>query len=159
MNYTIKITMENGKEMVAELYEDIAPKTVANFVKLVKEGFYDGLIFHRVIPGFMIQGGCPDGTGMGGPGYQIEGEFTSNGFKNDLRHTKGILSMARAMDPNSAGSQFYIMAQDSPHLDGQYASFGKVIEGLDVVDEIVAVKRNHNDRPFEDQKIQKIELI
>ncbi|CAM4306112.1 peptidylprolyl isomerase [Erysipelothrix inopinata] len=159
MNYTIKITMENGKEMVAELYEDIAPKTVANFVKLVKEGFYDGLIFHRVIPGFMIQGGCPDGTGMGGPGYQIEGEFTSNGFKNDLRHTKGILSMARAMDPNSAGSQFFIMAQDSPHLDGQYASFGKVIEGLDVVDEIVAVKRNHNDRPFEDQKIQKIELI
>lgn len=151
--------MENGKEMVAELYEDIAPKTVANFVKLVKEGFYDGLIFHRVIPGFMIQGGCPDGTGMGGPGYQIEGEFTSNGFKNDLRHTKGILSMARAMDPNSAGSQFFIMAQDSPHLDGQYASFGKVIEGLDVVDEIVAVKRNHNDRPFEDQKIQKIELI
>lgn len=159
MNYTIKITMENGKEMIAELYEDIAPKTVANFVKLVKEGFYDGLIFHRVIPGFMIQGGCPDGTGMGGPGYQIEGEFTSNGFKNDLRHTKGILSMARAMDPNSAGSQFFIMAQDSPHLDGQYASFGKVIEGLDVVDEIVAVKRNHNDRPFEDQKIQKIELI
>ncbi len=159
MNYTIKITMENGKEMVAELYEDIAPKTVANFVKLVKEGFYDGLIFHRVIPGFMIQGGCPDGTGMGGPGYQIEGEFTSNGFKNDLRHTKGILSMARAMDPNSAGSQFFIMAQDSPHLDGQYASFGKVIEGLDVVDEIVSVKRNHNDRPFEDQKIQKIELI
>lgn len=159
MNYTIKITMENGKEMVAELYEDIAPKTVANFVKLVKEGFYDGLIFHRVIPGFMIQGGCPDGTGMGGPGYQIEGEFTSNGFKNDLRHTKGILSMARAIDPNSAGSQFFIMAQDSPHLDGQYASFGKVIEGLDVVDEIVAVKRNHNNRPFEDQKIQKIELI
>lgn len=159
MNYTIKITMENGKEMVAELYEDIAPKTVANFVKLVKEGFYDGLIFHRVIPGFMIQGGCPDGTGMGGPGYQIEGEFTSNGFKNDLRHTKGILSMARAMDPNSAGSQFFIMAQDSPHLDGQYASFGKVIEGLDVVDEIVSVKRNHNDRPFEDQRIQKIELI
>ncbi|MEG0328236.1 MAG: peptidylprolyl isomerase [Erysipelothrix sp.] len=159
MNYTIKITMENGKEMVAELYEDIAPKTVANFVKLVKEGFYDGLIFHRVIPGFMIQGGCPDGTGMGGPGHQIEGEFTSNGFKNDLRHTKGILSMARAMDPNSAGSQFFIMAQDSPHLDGQYASFGKLIEGLDVVDEIVSVKRNHNDRPFEDQKIKKIELI
>ncbi|QIK70517.1 peptidylprolyl isomerase [Erysipelothrix sp. HDW6C] len=159
MKTTIKITMENGQEMVAELYEDVAPKTVANFLKLVEEKFYDGVIFHRVIPGFMIQGGDPDGTGMGGPGYSIEGEFTSNGFKNDLKHTTGVLSMARAMDPNSAGSQFFIMAQDSPHLDGQYAAFGKVIEGLDTIQEIVSVKRNHNDRPDVDQRIATIRVI
>ena len=151
--------MDNGKTMIAELYEDIAPKTVANFVKLIEAKFYDGLIFHRVIPGFMIQGGCPDGTGMGGPGYEIEGEFTSNGFKNEFKHSKGVLSMARAMDPNSAGSQFFIMAEDAPHLDGQYASFGKVIEGLDVVDEIVHVKRDRSDKPLEAQIIKTIELL
>ncbi|CAM2731450.1 peptidylprolyl isomerase [Erysipelothrix tonsillarum] len=159
MTQTIKITMDNGKTMIAELYEDIAPKTVANFVKLIEAKFYDGLIFHRVIPGFMIQGGCPDGTGMGGPGYEIEGEFTSNGFKNEFKHSKGVLSMARAMDPNSAGSQFFIMAEDAPHLDGQYASFGKVIEGLDVVDEIVHVKRDRSDKPLEAQIIKTIELL
>lgn len=159
MTQTIKITMDNGKTMIAELYEDIAPKTVANFVKLIEANFYDGLIFHRVIPGFMIQGGCPDGTGMGGPGYEIEGEFTSNGFKNEFKHSKGVLSMARAMDPNSAGSQFFIMAEDAPHLDGQYASFGKVIEGLDVVDEIVHVKRDRSDKPLEAQIIKTIELL
>lgn len=159
MNTQIKITMENGQEIIAELYGDVAPKTVANFLKLAKEGFYDGLIFHRVIPGFMIQGGCPDGTGMGGPGYNIEGEFTSNGIKNDLRHSRGVLSMARAMDPNSAGSQFFIMVEDSPHLDGQYASFGKVIEGMDTVDEIVSQPRNNSDKPNVDQKIKSIEIL
>ncbi|CAM4347177.1 peptidylprolyl isomerase [Erysipelothrix aquatica] len=159
MKNTIKFTMENGKTMIAELYPEIAPKTVANFTKLVEDKFYDGLIFHRVIPGFMIQGGDPDGTGMGGPGYSIDGEFTSNGFKNDLKHTLGVLSMARAMDPNSAGSQFFIMAADSPHLDGQYASFGKVIEGLDTIQEIVSVSRNRNDRPDTDQRIATVEFI
>ncbi len=159
METKIKITMTTGSTMIAELYPEIAPKTVENFVKLINDKFYDGLIFHRVIPGFMIQGGDPTGTGMGGPGYQIEGEFTSNGFKNDLKHSEGVLSMARAYDPNSAGSQFFIMAQDSPHLDGQYASFGKVIEGLDVIQEIVNVKRNSNDKPLEDQVIQTIEII
>lgn len=132
----VKIEMENGDIMRGELYPEIAPKTVDNFVKLVEDGFYDGLIFHRVIPGFMIQGGCPDGTGMGGPGHTIEGEFSANGFKNDLKHERGVLSMARAMNPNSAGSQFFIMVADAPHLDGQYAAFGKVVEGMDVVDEI-----------------------
>ncbi len=132
----ITIEMENGKQIKAELYPDIAPITVENFVKLVKEGFYDGLIFHRVIPGFMIQGGCPEGNGMGGPGYHIKGEFAANGIKNDLKHTRGVLSMARAMDPNSAGSQFFIMHEDAPHLDGQYAAFGKVVEGMETVDEI-----------------------
>ncbi|CAM3584534.1 peptidylprolyl isomerase [Erysipelothrix sp. HDW6B] len=159
MKNTIKFTMENGKTMIAELYPEIAPKTVANFTKLVEDKFYDGLIFHRVIPGFMIQGGDPDGTGMGGPGYSIDGEFTSNGFKNELKHTLGVLSMARAMDPNSAGSQFFIMAADSPHLDGQYASFGKVIEGLDTIQEIVSVSRNRNDRPDTDQRIATVEFI
>ncbi|QIK57744.1 peptidylprolyl isomerase [Erysipelothrix sp. HDW6A] len=159
METKIKITMTTGSTMIAELYPEIAPKTVENFVKLINDKFYDGLIFHRVIPGFMIQGGDPTGTGMGGPGYQIEGEFTSNGFKNDLKHSEGVFSMARAYDPNSAGSQFFIMAQDSPHLDGQYASFGKVIEGLDVIQEIVNVKRNSNDKPLEDQVIQTIEII
>lgn len=152
----ILITMENGDTMSAELYPEIAPKTVENFVKLVNEKFYDGLIFHRVIPGFMIQGGDPQGTGMGGPGYSIVGEFSSNGFPNDLKHTRGVLSMARAMDPNSAGSQFFIMHQDAPHLDGQYAAFGKLTDGFDTLDKIASTKTNWQDRPQEEQKIQSI---
>ena len=159
MNKIIKITMSTGQVMTVELYEEIAPKTVANFLKLIEEKFYDGLVFHRVIPGFMIQGGCPDGTGMGGPGYSIEGEFSSNGFKNDLIHTKGVLSMARSMMPDSAGSQFFIMAADAPHLDGDYAAFGKVIDGLEHVDAIVATKRDRNDKPLDPQVIQTIEII
>ncbi len=152
----ILITMENGDTMSAELYPEIAPKTVENFVKLVNEKFYDGLISHRVIPGFMIQGGDPQGTGMGGPGYSIVGEFSSNGFPNDLKHTRGVLSMARAMDPNSAGSQFFIMHQDAPHLDGQYAAFGKLTDGFDTLDKIASAKTNWQDRPKEEQKIQSI---
>lgn len=152
----ILITMENGDTMSAELYPEIAPKTVENFVKLVNEKFYDGLIFHRVISGFMIQGGDPQGTGMGGPGYSIVGEFSSNGFPNDLKHTRGVLSMARAMDPNSAGSQFFIMHQDAPHLDGQYAAFGKLTDGFDTLDKIASTKTNWQDRPKEEQKIQSI---
>lgn len=152
----ILITMENGDTMSAELYPEIAPKTVENFVKLVNEKFYDGLIFHRVIPGFMIQGGDPQGTGMGGPGYSIVGEFSNNGFPNDLKHTRGVLSMARAMDPNSAGSQFFIMHQDAPHLDGQYAAFGKLTDGFDTLDKIASTKTNWQDRPKEEQKIQSI---
>lgn len=152
----ILITMENGDTMSAELYPEIAPKTVENFVKLVNEKFYDGLIFHRVIPGFMIQGGDPQGTGMGGPGYSIVGEFSSNGFPSDLKHTRGVLSMARAMDPNSAGSQFFIMHQDAPHLDGQYAAFGKLTDGFDTLDKIASTKTNWQDRPKEEQKIQSI---
>lgn len=132
----VVITMENGKQIKLELYPEIAPITVANFEKLVKENFYNGLTFHRIIPGFMIQGGCPKGDGTGGPGYDIKGEFAANGVKNDLKHTRGVISMARAQDPNSAGSQFFIMHRDAPHLDGQYAAFGKVVEGMDVVDEI-----------------------
>ena len=155
----IKITMENGKEIKLELYPETAPITVENFEKLVSEKFYDGLIFHRVISGFMIQGGCPEGTGMGGPGYHIKGEFASNGVNNDLKHTRGVISMARAMDPNSAGSQFFIMHQDAPHLDGQYAAFGKVIEGMEVVDEIASVDCNYMDRPLVPQQISKIEII
>jgi len=155
---TFTIEMENGGIMKGELYEDIAPKTVANWEKLANEGFYDGLIFHRVIPGFMIQGGCPNGNGMGGPGYSIEGEFTANGFKNDLKHERGVLSMARAMDPNSAGSQFFIMVADAPHLDGQYASFGRVTEGMEVADEIVGQKRNMMDKPRFDQVIKSIRV-
>lgn len=151
--------MENGQTMLVELYPEIAPKSVENFVQLVEKGFYNGLTFHRVIPGFMIQGGCPDGTGMGGPGHSIEGEFASNGFKNDLAHTKGVLSMARSMMPNSAGSQFFLMAADAPHLDGDYAAFGKVIEGLDVVDAIVAVQRDRNDKPLTPQVIKTMELV
>ena len=135
-NPIVTITMENGDVIKAELYPQIAPNTVNNFISLVKKGFYDGLIFHRVIQGFMIQGGCPDGTGMGGPGWNIKGEFAANGVKNDLKHTRGVISMARAMNPNSAGSQFFIMHEDAPHLDGQYAAFGKVVSGMDVVDEI-----------------------
>lgn len=155
-NPIVTITMENGDVMKAELYPEIAPNTVKNFVSLVSKGYYDGLIFHRVIKGFMIQGGCPEGTGMGGPGYSIKGEFSGNGFTNDLKHTKGVLSMARSMMPNSAGSQFFIMHETSPHLDGQYAAFGKVIEGLDVVDKIASVKTDYSDRPIEEQKIKSI---
>ena len=153
-NPVVTITMENGGVIKAELYPEIAPNTVNNFIDLINRGFYDGLIFHRVIPGFMIQGGDPEGNGMGGPGYSIKGEFSHNGFKNELKHTKGVLSMARTMDPNSAGSQFFIMVEDAPHLDGQYASFGKVIEGMEVADEIVNAKTDYSDRPYEDQVIK-----
>jgi len=155
----IMIEMENGDIMKGELYPEKAPKTVENFVKLVKSGFYDGLIFHRVIPGFMIQGGCPDGTGMGGPGWSIEGEFSDNGFDNDLEHTRGVLSMARSMSPNSGGSQFFIMVGSSPHLDGAYAGFGKITEGIEVADAIVKVKTGMNDKPKEDQKMKKVSII
>ena len=155
-NPIVTIEMENGGVIKAELYPEIAPNTVNNFVSLVKKGFYDGLIFHRCISGFMIQGGCPLGTGTGDPGYSIKGEFTQNGFKNDLSHSRGVLSMARAMDPNSAGSQFFIMHADGPFLDGQYAAFGKVTEGMDVVDGIVAIPTDWNDRPREDQRMKKV---
>ena len=140
----------------AELYPEVAPNTVNNFISLVKKGFYDGTIFHRVIPGFMIQGGDPEGSGMGDPGYGIKGEFSANGFKNDLRHTRGVLSMARSMRPNSAGSQFFVMVADAPHLDGQYAAFGKVIEGMEAADAIVSAKRDYSDRPYEDQIMEKV---
>ena len=152
----VTIEMESGDIMKAELYPEIAPNTVNNFISLVKSGFYDGVIFHRVIPGFMIQGGDPNGTGMGGPGYQIPGEFLMNGFRNELRHTRGVLSMARAMHPDSAGSQFFIMVADAPHLDGQYASFGMVIEGMDVADRIVSADRDYNDKPVEPQVMQSV---
>lgn len=155
-NPILTITMENGDVMKAELYPEIAPNTVNNFISLVKKGFYNGRIFHRVIPGFMIQGGCPDGTGMGGPGYSIKGEFSQNGFTNDLKHTPGVLSMARAMHPDSAGSQFFIMHKTSPHLDGSYAAFGKVTEGLEVVDKIANTPTDFRDRPLEDQVIATI---
>ena len=156
-NPIVTITMDNGDVMKAELYPEIAPNTVNNFISLVKKGFYDGLIFHRVINGFMIQGGCPDGTGMGGPGYSIKGEFTQNRFKNDLKHTAGVLSMARAMHPNSAGSQFFIMHKDAPHLDGQYAAFGCVMDGMDVVDRIVNQPRNMmTNKPKKDQVMAKV---
>ena len=148
--------MENGDIMKAELYPEIAPNTVNNFISLIQKGYYDGVIFHRVIPGFMIQGGDPDGTGMGGPGYSIKGEFTQNGFKNDLKHTPGVLSMARTMIPDSAGSQFFIMHETSPHLDGAYAAFGKLIEGLEVVDKIARVRTDYSDRPMETQKMAKV---
>lgn len=148
--------MEDGGVIKAELYPEIAPNTVRNFIDLINRGFYDGIIFHRVIPGFMIQGGCPEGTGIGGPGYSIKGEFSRNGFKNDLKHSRGVLSMARTMIPDSAGSQFFIMVADSPHLDGQYASFGKVVEGMEVADKIVNSKRDYSDKPYEDQKILKM---
>ena len=153
-NPLVTITMANGDVMKAELYPEIAPNTVNNFISLVSKGYYDGLIFHRVIAGFMIQGGCPNGNGMGGPGYSIKGEFTQNGFKNTLKHTEGVLSMARAMNPNSAGSQFFIMHQNSPHLDGQYAAFGKVIEGLEVVDKIAQIGTDWQDRPMVPQIIE-----
>ncbi|WP_368505929.1 peptidylprolyl isomerase [Alkalihalophilus sp. As8PL] len=148
----VTMEMENGGEVLIELYPGVAPKTVENFVSLVEEGFYDGLTFHRVIPGFMIQGGDPDGNGTGGPGYSIEGEFSSNGFENNLKHDRGVISMARSQDPNSGGSQFFIMVADTPSLDGEYASFGKVIEGMDVVDEIVAVETVPGDAPVEGQE-------
>jgi len=154
----VTIEMENGGKIVLELNASAAPKTVENFEKLVKEGFYDGLIFHRVIKGFMIQGGCPDGTGMGGPGYSITGEFAQNGFDNPIRHERGVISMARAMNPNSGGSQFFIMHKDSPHLDGGYAAFGKVVEGIDVVDEIASTEVDATDRPLKKQKIKKVTI-
>ncbi|MGI6069834.1 MAG: peptidylprolyl isomerase [Blautia sp.] len=153
-NPIVTITMENGDVMKAELYPEIAPNTVNNFISLVKKGYYDGLIFHRVINGFMIQGGCPDGTGMGGPGYTIKGEFNQNGFDNPLKHEPGVLSMARAMHPDSAGSQFFIMHQNSPHLDGSYAAFGKVTEGLDVVNKIAVTPTDYRDKPLEPQVIK-----
>lgn len=155
-NPIVTIEMENGDIMKAELYPEIAPNTVNNFVSLIQKGYYDGVIFHRVIPGFMIQGGDPEGTGMGGPGYSIKGEFSNNGFKNDLKHTPGVLSMARTMIPDSAGSQFFIMHETSPHLDGEYAAFGKVIEGLEIVDRIAKVKTDYSDRPMEDQRMVKV---
>ena len=151
--------MENGGIIKAELYEDVAPISVEYFIALIQKGFYDGLIFHRVIPGFMIQGGCPQKTGTGGPGYQIKGEFSANGVNNPIRHTRGVLSMARSMMPNSAGSQFFLMHQDSPHLDGQYAAFGKVIEGLDVVDEIASTPTGSQDRPKTEQVMKKVTVI
>ncbi len=152
------MVLENGKVMSGELYEEIAPITVANFEKLANEGFYDGLIFHRVIPGFMIQGGDPEGTGMGGPGYEIKGEFSRNGWENNLKHERGVLSMARTMDPDSAGSQFFVMVADAPHLDGSYAAFGKVTEGIEAADEIVSVRRDYMDRPYEEQRIKTIRV-
>lgn len=155
-NPTAIIEMENGDVMKLELYPDIAPNTVRNFISLANKGFYDGVIFHRVIPGFMIQGGDPQGVGVGGPGYSIKGEFKANGFENNLKHTKGVISMARSMSPNSAGSQFFIMVADSPHLDGQYAAFGKVTEGIETAEKIAAVKRNRSDKPLEDQRIKKV---
>lgn len=155
----IRITMTDQSSMTLELYPDIAPETVENFLKLVNDNFYDGLIFHRVIEGFMIQGGCPDGTGMGGPGWAIKGEFSMNGFDNPLKHDRGVISMARAMDPNSAGSQFFIMHANSPHLDGQYAAFGKLIEGMDTLDKIATVATDFQDKPLEEQKIESIRVI
>lgn len=155
-NPIIKIEMENGDVIKAELYPEVAPNTVNNFLSLVRKGFYDGLIFHRVIEGFMLQGGCPEGSGMGGPGYHIKGEFSANGFQNDLAHTEGVLSMARAMDPDSAGSQFFIMHKAAPHLDGQYAAFGQVIEGMDIVNKIAGVRTDFSDKPMKKQMIQSI---
>lgn len=155
-NPIVTITMDNGDVMKAELYPEIAPNTVNNFISLVKKGFYDGLIFHRVINGFMIQGGCPDGTGMGGPGYSIKGEFAQNGFANDLKHTEGVLSMARSMMPDSAGSQFFIMHKNAPHLDGAYAAFGKVIEGQDIVNKIATTQTDYSDRPLKKQVMKKV---
>lgn len=155
-NPIVTIEMENGDIMKAELYPDIAPNTVNNFISLVKKGFYDGVIFHRVINGFMIQGGDPKGTGTGGPGYCIRGEFTNNGFQNDLKHTPGVLSMARTMDPDSAGSQFFIIHESSPHLDGDYAAFGQIIEGMDVVNRIAAVRTDYRDKPRKKQAMKKV---
>lgn len=152
------LTMADGGVIEIELYPEMAPITVKNFEELVGKKFYDGLIFHRVIPGFMIQGGCPDGTGMGGPGYTIKGEFAANGIKNGLKHTRGVISMARAMDPDSAGSQFFIMHADAPHLDGQYAAFGKVVSGMDVVDRIASARTNFRDRPLKEQRIKSIRM-
>lgn len=158
MKYVV-IEMENGDVMKGELYPEIAPETVANFEKLVNEGFYNGLTFHRVIPGFMIQGGCPLGNGTGGPGYHIKGEFSANGFENNLQHDRGVLSMARAMDPNSAGSQFFIMVEKAPHLDGSYAAFGKIIEGMEAADTIVNQKRNMMDKPNVPQVMKTVKIV
>ena len=155
-NPVVTIEMEDGGIIKAELYPEVAPNTVNNFISLVNKGFYDGVIFHRVIPGFMIQGGDPQGIGVGGPGYSIRGEFSQNGFANDLVHTRGVLSMARSVMPNSAGSQFFIMVADAPHLDGAYAAFGKVTEGMEVADKIVSAQRNFQDKPFEDQRMKKV---
>ena len=155
-NPIVTITMENGDVIKAELYPDIAPNTVNNFISLVKKGFYNGLNFHRIINGFMNQGGCPEGTGMGGPNYSIKGEFSQNGFKNDLKHTEGVLSMARSMRPDSAGSQFFIMHKAAPHLDGAYAAFGKVIEGMDVVNKIATTRTTYGDRPVKEQKMASV---
>ena len=155
-NPIVTFEMENGDVMKAELYPEIAPNTVNNFISLVKKGYYDGLIFHRVINGFMIQGGCPDGTGTGGPGYNIKGEFSQNGFANDLAHSEGVLSMARAMHPDSAGSQFFIMHKNSPHLDGSYAAFGKICEGMDVVNKIADTATDYSDRPLSERKMKKV---
>ncbi len=155
-NPIVTFEMENGKVIKAELYPEIAPNTVNNFISLVSKGYYDGLTFHRVIYGFMIQGGCPDGTGCGGPGYSIKGEFAINGFENNLKHTEGVLSMARSMVPDSAGSQFFIMHKNAPHLDGQYAAFGKVIEGMDIVDEIAECDTDYNDKPLDAQVMAKV---
>lgn len=155
-NPVVTIEMEDGSIIKAELYPEIAPNTVNNFISLINKGFYNGLIFHRVISGFMLQGGCPDGNGMGDPGYSIKGEFGQNGFKNELKHTEGVLSMARATDPDSAGSQFFIMHKVSPHLDGAYAAFGKVIEGMDVVNKIADVRTDYNDRPMKEQKMKSV---
>ena len=156
MNPIVTIKMKNGGVMKAELYPEIAPNTVNNFISLVKKGFYNNITFHRIIPGFMIQGGCPLGTGTGGPGYSVKGEFSINGFKNDLKHTEGILSMARAMNPDSAGSQFFIMVADAPHLDRQYAGFGKITEGMDIAQQIVSVKKDVRDRPYEEQVMEEV---
>ncbi len=155
-NPMVTFEMENGSKMVAELYPEVAPNSVNNFISLVNSGFYNGLIFHRVIPGFMIQGGCPDGTGMGGPGYSIKGEFARNGVKNDLKHDRGVLSMARAMNPNSAGSQFFVMVEKAPHLDGDYAAFGKIVEGMETADAIVGAETGRNDKPIQPQRIKAV---
>lgn len=157
-NPIVTFEMENNDIIIAELYPEIAPNSVNNFIHLIQDKFYDGLIFHRVIKGFMIQGGCPEGSGMGGPGYGIKGEFSQNGFKNDLKHTEGVLSMARSQSPDSAGSQFFLMHEESPHLDGLYAGFGKVIEGMDVVNKIVSLPTDYMDRPTEPQKIKKVTI-
>jgi peptidyl-prolyl cis-trans isomerase B (cyclophilin B) len=157
-NPIVTITMKNGNEIMVELYPEVAPNTVENFISLVESGYYNNLVFHRVIPGFMVQGGCPEGTGMGGPGYQIKGEFASNGFKNDLNHARGVISMARSQMPDSAGSQFFIMVADAPHLDGDYASFGMVTEGMDEVDRIVNVPRNHLDKPLDAEMISEMKV-
>jgi len=153
-NPIVNITIKDLGDIKVELYPEIAPITVENFIKLASQGFYNGLTFHRVIPGFMIQGGCPDGTGMGGPGYHIKGEFASNGVANNLKHSRGVISMARAMDPDSAGSQFFIMHEDAPHLDGSYAAFGKVTEGIEIVDKIAETRTDYNDKPLEPQIIE-----
>lgn len=157
-NPIVTITMENGDVIKAELYPEIAPVSVNNFISLIQKNFYDGLIFHRVIKGFMIQGGCPEGSGMGGPGYSIRGEFSSNGYENNLKHTEGVLSMARSMQPNSAGSQFFIMHKNSPHLDGSYAAFGKVTEGMEAVNKIAETATDYSDRPLEEQKIKSMTI-